>query len=125
VALPDGDPTASVVTDGIVGTPLYMSPEALWNQPPEVGFDLWSAAVVLFEALTGRHPFQRDTWPETVDAIVRGRWDESPRMRAAVPDSWAEFFRESLHRDRDRRPADAAAFRRRLETTPRSDSQPS
>jgi WD40 repeat protein/serine/threonine protein kinase len=45
-----------------VGSPPYMSPEQ-WSDPVAVGpaSDLYALAVVAFEALTGRRPFQAET----------------------------------------------------------------
>ena len=49
-----GEPTTSLtVTQQLVGTPLYLSPEALAGQPPQASFDLWGLCVVLYQALCG------------------------------------------------------------------------
>src|SRR5688500_446582 len=46
----------SGATDGrILGTPLYLSPEAIVGLAPNPSFDLWGISVVLFEAYTGQH----------------------------------------------------------------------
>ena len=44
-------------TGSIVGTPLYMSPEHISAQPVDHRTDLWAMAVMAFECLTGRRPF--------------------------------------------------------------------
>jgi hypothetical protein len=41
----------------VLGTPRYMSPEQLAGQPVDARSDLYSAAVVLHEALTGQLPY--------------------------------------------------------------------
>lgn len=41
----------------LVGSPRYMSPEQIGNGSVDGRSDLWSAAVVLYRALVGRHPF--------------------------------------------------------------------
>lgn len=48
----------SIATVGpALGTPQYMSPEQMLSDPATPQSDLYSAGVVLFEALTGRSPF--------------------------------------------------------------------
>ncbi len=51
------------------GTLSYMSPEQLELKPPTPVSDLFSLAVVTFEALTRRRPFQGTTEREVVEAI--------------------------------------------------------
>src|SRR5204862_7263453 len=41
----------------VLGTPRYMSPEQLAGQPVDAKSDLYSAALVIHEALTGQVPF--------------------------------------------------------------------
>jgi tRNA A-37 threonylcarbamoyl transferase component Bud32 len=41
----------------VLGTPRYMSPEQLAGQPVDARSDLYSAALVIFEALTGQIPY--------------------------------------------------------------------
>ena len=92
---------------GLGGTPLYMSPEALAGQPPTPGFDLWSLGVVAFEALAGRHPFERDTAHATYHAIRTG---STPDLRETVPDCPAavvDLFERVLSPEPSRRPRTA------------------
>jgi serine/threonine-protein kinase len=44
----------------VLGTPRYMAPEQLAGQPADARSDLYSAALVLHEALTGRLPYTTD-----------------------------------------------------------------
>jgi len=52
------------------GTLLYMSPEQIQLKPLSDASDIFSLSVVCYEALTGRHPFQRARADEVVEAIL-------------------------------------------------------
>lgn len=52
------------------GTLLYMSPEQIQLRPLSAASDIFSLSVVCYEALTGKHPFQRSRADEVVDAIL-------------------------------------------------------
>jgi serine/threonine protein kinase len=53
------------------GTLLYMSPEQIELKALSPASDIFSLSVVCYEAMTGRHPFQRARADEVVDAILR------------------------------------------------------
>lgn len=104
------DSPVETVRPQLVGTPAYMSPEALAMTPPEPSFDLWSLSVSLFEATAGRHPFAAQNVYETVRRItVEG----APDLCDLVPDcrpGLARFFRLSLARERQHRPSSANEY---------------
>jgi eukaryotic-like serine/threonine-protein kinase len=52
------------------GTLLYMSPEQIQLKPLSAASDIFSLSVVCYEALSGRHPFQRTRADEVVEAIL-------------------------------------------------------
>lgn len=69
-------------TGALVGTPEYMSPEQASGQPAGAASDLYALAIVLFQMLTGRVPFQADSTP----AILYKHVHESPPpVRAYLP----------------------------------------
>ena len=64
------DETRTSVSTAGAGTLPYMSPEQLRRQPPEPRSDLFSFGVVLYELITGVHPFRRSTGVDTTAAIL-------------------------------------------------------
>ncbi len=55
---------------GVKGTLLYMSPEQIQSHPLGPASDLFSLAVVCYEALTGQRPFQGSSQAEITHKIV-------------------------------------------------------
>jgi eukaryotic-like serine/threonine-protein kinase len=108
-------PTSPSVTQQLVGTLSYLSPEALNGETPNVSFDLWGLAIVLYECLLGRKIF---TGADAKQLMARIRVGRVPEFAQVLPDhdeSLADFFRSALHRTVGRRPSTAVEMRRRLE----------
>jgi hypothetical protein len=85
------------------GTPLYMSPEQCAAQPLTEASDWYSAGVVLFEALTGRRPFEGS--PDEVEAAKQAR--EAPRpssLAAGIPSELDDLCAALLQREPAARP---------------------
>ncbi len=59
----------------LIGTPAYMSPEAISADRTRCGRgDVWSLAVTLYECLTGALPFQGEGWPSVAVAIMKRKY---------------------------------------------------
>jgi serine/threonine protein kinase len=54
----------------IAGTPPYMAPEQLLGQPTSVRTDQFAFGVLLYELLTGRHPFGSGALPNTIARTI-------------------------------------------------------
>jgi len=72
------------VRSRVVGTPDYLSPEALMGMGSGVSVDWWAVGVTLFEFLTGIPPFNAET-PDLIfqNIFVRGS-SPDPDPRACV-----------------------------------------
>jgi len=62
-------PRAATQTGAVLGTAGYMSPEQAEGLPAEPASDQFSFGAILFEMLSGRRAFERDTPAATIDAI--------------------------------------------------------
>jgi hypothetical protein len=109
------EPTTTLtITQQLVGTPLYLSPEALAGQAPQPTFDLWGLCVVLFEAYAGRHPLAGESIVEVIRTIQRGTLPDVRDFRSDCPPAFACFLNDSLSPMPGRRPVSAADLRTRL-----------
>ena len=78
--------------DGVVlGTPSYMSPEQIRSDPGIDGrSDLFSCAVVFYEAMTGVCPFNAATPSAAIAGVLESAVDPDPRIEPKV---WLEVQR--------------------------------
>ncbi len=98
----------------VVGTPLYLAPEAFAGEPPRESFDLWSLNVVLYECLAGRHPLAGRDVSDVIDAVQHTPWPDVRDARPECPASVAVFLADTLSPAIGRRPASAADLRTTL-----------
>jgi serine/threonine protein kinase len=65
------------------GTPLYMAPELVQEQPYNHTSDLWSLGVILYELFVGQPPFYTNSIYTLIHHIVRVSTPNSKRRRVA------------------------------------------
>ena len=111
-ATPDLTQSPTVTVGGtregiILGTAAYMSPEQARGKPVDKRTDIWAFGCVVYEMLTGRVAFGRDTITDTLAAIVAREPDWS-RLPAATPASIRRLLVRCLDKDQRRRLHDIA-----------------
>jgi len=86
----------------IMGTAAYMSPEQARGKTVDQRTDVWAFGCVLYEALTGKKPFEGETVTDTLAAVVRAEpeWSALPQT---TPSSIRRLLRRALTKDRSRR----------------------
>ena len=97
----------AVSTDGmgeheLAGTPAYMSPEQI-HGPAEYGLkkldgrsDLWALGVILYEAATGKRPFEADDRRRLFDQISNGNFTPVRKANRSVPAELASVIERLL-----------------------------
>jgi len=96
------------------------APERLEGEPTTPRTDIFLVGVVLFEAITGDHPFRRAGIAEAQqaeamrDAILDGHVPSLRARRADAPEALAAIVHDALSRAPGDRPASAASMRDRL-----------
>jgi serine/threonine-protein kinase len=88
----------------------YMAPEQIRLDPVDRRADLFSAGVVLWEALTGTGLFVADTLGASVDLILHGEIPAPSRLNGAVTAELDAVVSRALTRDRDARFQDAMSM---------------
>ncbi len=97
-------PTESATQPGTaIGTVAYMSPEQIRGQAVDARTDLFSFGVVLYEMLSGRRPFQRETPAETMTAILLEEPPDLSETNRSVPAVLENVVRHCLEKDPDAR----------------------
>lgn len=103
-------------TGAVMGTPYYMSPEqAKGSSQVDPRSDVYAIGVIMYEAVTGRVPFDGNTFNELMFKIVLS---DPPKLSEAVPDldpAFAAIINKAMARELDDRYASASQLRQALD----------
>jgi eukaryotic-like serine/threonine-protein kinase len=119
-----GENSDITATGSVMGTAQYISPEQAQGKPTTPRSDIYSIGVILYEALTGRVPFEG----ESAVAVALKQVSEAPRRPSAInpniPPALDAVVMRALAKDPDARFKDADAFLRALDAAERAPDQP-
>ena len=90
-------------TGSILGSPAYMSPEALRGEPLDARADIWSFGMIVYEMLAGRRPFTGEQLTAIMISILN---DPVPVVAEELPDlpeGFAPLLQQMLVKERDGR----------------------
>ena len=97
-------PTQMETGAGVVmGTVGYMSPEQVRGQTADHRSDIFSFGCVLYEMVSGRRAFQRDSSVETMNAILREDPPEVSQTRQDLPPGLERVVQHCLEKSPDER----------------------
>jgi eukaryotic-like serine/threonine-protein kinase len=94
----------------VMGTAAYMSPEQARGQHADVRSDIFALGLIVYEMISGKHPFWRATPIDTMTAILR---DEATPLSEAVrnvPQSLSDAVQRAMAKEPNDRFATMADF---------------
>jgi serine/threonine-protein kinase len=97
-------------TGTVLGTASYLSPEQAKGERTTSASDRYSLAIVAFELLTGRRPFEGDSVAAEAAAHVTGEVPSVCDLNPELPCEIDPVFRKALAKDPAQRYASAAEF---------------
>ncbi len=108
-------------TNLFVGTPAYMAPEQYQPAMGGVGpaADLWGVGAVLFELLTGQHPFEGDDALALRRAVLETHHRDVHKLAPELPRAVVQIVERCLQKDPSARYPNAAALGAALEQAER------
>lgn len=120
VALTSGTDQRLTAQGIVFGTPVYLAPETMDSVEPDARTDVYSLAVVAYEMMTGRAPFEAGT---AVRIMQLKTTVDAPTMQATCGIAFAKAIEDvvagGLVRDPKMRYASAGEFVRALEAATR------
>jgi serine/threonine-protein kinase len=87
----------------MLGSPPYMSPEQMAGEAASAEGDLWSLAVIAYEATTGKLPFPGRSFAELLASLAGGRFEPPSALRPGLPRALDAWFKRALAREPARR----------------------
>src|SRR5215207_282691 len=119
-----GENSDITATGSVMGTAQYITPEQAQGKPTTPLSDIYSIGVILYEALTGRVPFQGDS----AVAVALKQVSETPRRPSAinpeVPPALDAVVMRALAKDPEARFKDAEAFLKALDVAEKAPDRP-
>jgi fused-like protein len=84
----------TMVLTSIKGTPLYMAPELVQEQPYNHTADLWSLGVILYELVVGKPPFYTNNFFSLIQFIVK----DPVKFPPTITQNFKSFLRGLLNK---------------------------
>ena len=105
----DGETVSlSHLEKSVCGTPGYIAPELLREQPASERSDIFALGVVFYEILTGTNPFHGPSFAESVDRTLNAQVPSPSRANKGIPPALGRTVMKMLERDPAQRLATAS-----------------
>ena len=107
--------TSASASDGVIcGTPGFIAPECLEGAGFSSKCDLFALGVLLYECLTGEHPFAGKTLRITILNTLNQNPAPLDDVEPDIPQELADLVFRLLEKNPDRRPSDARSVAQEL-----------
>lgn len=103
-------------TGAMVGTPAYMSPEQVMGQKIDSRSDIFSLGVVFYELLTGKRPFEADSFVTLAYKILNEQPEPVDFLNPLIPKRALAILEKCLEKNPDFRYQRASHLAKVLET---------
>ncbi|CAH0348621.1 Serine/threonine-protein kinase PknD [Aquabacterium sp. CECT 9606] len=108
------DDEQSRFQDVFGGSPYYMAPEQVRQEPTDRRADVYSLGVVLYELLTTKRPFTGNSLDEIAYAVLKGDVPAPHELNPEVPKALSEIVAKAMERDVAARTRSARALSQAL-----------
>jgi eukaryotic-like serine/threonine-protein kinase len=110
----------SLTDPGVLrGKAAYLAPEQVLNDAPtDARADIYSAALTLYEALTGTHPYKRESMNDAVAAVIKGELPPIESLRGDLTPGLVKALHQALARRPEERFSSAKELREGLADGP-------
>lgn len=95
--------TTNTMPLGFVGSPRYMSPEQVQEDAITNQTDLFSLGIIMYELLTGRHPFIADTFSRLIHKIINEKHPTMNTYRTDLPEILEKIVHHALQKNPEKR----------------------
>jgi serine/threonine-protein kinase len=103
-------------TGAVLGSPAYMSPEqASGELDVDARADIWALGVIMYEALTGRLPFDANNYNALMLCIITQRHRQVIEHDPSIPPELSALVDRTLQKERDGRIKSAGELAEHLE----------
>lgn len=112
LAVPDARLT---MTGALLGSMHYVAPEQISGEACDARSDLYGLGVTLYEMITGRLPFQGQSYPQVIVAHLQHHVISPNALNPEIPAELSAAVMKALEKDRQRRWQTAREFLTALE----------
>jgi serine/threonine protein kinase len=86
-----------------IGSPAYMSPQQVKEQPLDHQTDIYSLGVVMYQLLTGQLPFQASTNYNMIYQIIHTEPTKPSALRREIPEALDTIVARAMNKELDQR----------------------